>query len=446
MAGVVARFAALVGEEVAENYLANDTTAFGGRFDPRTFGGTAVLDEHLGGRGTLEALRETFGFNAVPAQDSPPIGPDARECFLVRWVSDRPADYVSFGHTVGGLPEWTPYRPTPFGASAMIWRLAADGQTAALGTYSGGVWVRDGASGAEAAAAGWRGEGLPNGRFAGFEGKAHRAFLDVESELMVWLYPMTGDGAGDSAGRAGGAAGRRVAPQKLEYWSDVWSRFVWRDQTFLALRVEGGHVEGQLCGGSLSWARANGLEVFSPHHVYGRFPLPEVSGLREVRTDLLAEWDSRNMSATPGPSSGTEFGHRLREALAPESGEPDVDGLVSAWPGGPGPRAVLDYLLDALVTNAFSGPDDRGILAFSRELGTALAATRPIEPIDVAMTLSRALGNTEKMPPAAVPPIEQLRITLAICAKIGGFRGREHVDWLIRQGEGAAARSGYSVR
>ena len=55
-------------------------------------------------------------------------------------------------------------------------------------------------------------------------------------------------------------------------------------------------------------------------------------------------------------------------------------------------------------------------------------------------------GLPEKMPPAAVPPIEQLRITLAICAKIGGFRGREHVDWLIRQGEGASARSGYSVR
>lgn len=442
MAGVVTRFAALIGQEVAENYLANDTSAFAGRFDPRSYGGAAVLDEDLGGRGTLEALRETFGYNAVPAEDLPPIGAGARECFLLRWVSDRPADYASSGHTVGGLPEWTPYRPTPFGASAMIWRLGADGQTTALGTYTGGLWLREGASVAETAAAGWRGEGSANGRFAGFEGVSHRAFLDVESELMVRLYPMSGDGAG----RAGTAAGRRVAPQKLEYWSDVWSRFLWRDRTFLALRVEDGHVEGQLCGGSLAWARANGLEVFSPHHIYGRFPAAEVSGLREVRTDLLAEWDSRNMSATPGPSSGTEFGHRLRDALAPESGEPSVDGLVSAWPGGPGPRAIVDYLLEALVTTAFSGPDDRGVLAFSRELGTALAATRPIEPIDVAMTLSRALGNTEKMPPADVPPIEQLRITLAICAKIGGFRGREHVDWLIRQGEGAAVRAGYSVR
>ena len=59
----------------------------------------------------------------------------ARECFLVRWVSDRPADYASSGHTVGGLPEWTPYRPTPFGASAMIWRLGADGQAAARAGY-----------------------------------------------------------------------------------------------------------------------------------------------------------------------------------------------------------------------------------------------------------------------------------------------------------------------
>ena len=440
MAGAVARFAALIGEEVAENYLANDTSAFGGRFDPRSFGGAAVLDADLGGRGTLEALRETFGYNAVAPEDLPPIGAGARECFLLRWVSDRPADYVSSGHTVGGLPEWTPYRPAPFGASAMIWRLDAAGRTAALGTYSGGMWVREGASEAEVAAAGWRDEALSNGRFAGFEGVGHRAFLDVESELMVWLYPL-GAGAG-----AGAGPGRLVAPQKLDYWCDEWTRFVWRERTFLALRIEDGHVEGQLCDGSLSWARENGLEMFSPDHIYGRFPTSDVSRLRELRTDLLAEWDSRNMSATPGPSAATEFGRRLRDALAPESGEPDVDGLVSAWPGGTGPRAVLNYLLDALVANAFSGPDDRGILAFSRELGTALAASRPIGPIDVAMTLSRALGNTEQMPPPDLPPTEQLRITLAICAKIGGFRGREHVDWLIRQGEGAAARAGYTVR
>ena len=440
MAGAVARFAALIGAEVAENYLGNNTSAFGGRFDPRSFAGPAVLDEHLGGRGTLAALRETFGYDTTPPEDLPPIGPDAQECFLLRWISDRPADYASSGHTVGGLPEWTPQRPTPFGASAMIWRLDADGGTAPLGTYSDGVWTRTGASEAEFPAAGSAAETLANGRFAEFEGATHRAFLDVETELMVWLYPL----AVDASGARG--AGCRVAPQKLDHWYDVWTRFAWRDQVFLALRAEDGHVEGQLCGGFLAWARANSLEIFSPHHVYGRFPISEISGLGEVRTDLLAEWDSKNLSATPGPGSATEFGRRLRDAVAPESGDPAVDPLVLAWPSGTGPRIVLDYLLEALAVNAFSGPDDRGVLAFSRELGTALAASRPIEPIHVAMTLSRALGNTAQMPPPDVPPVDQLRIALAICAKIGGFRGREHIDWLIRQGEGAAARAGCPVR
>ena len=434
MAGAVARFAALIGEETAECYLANDTSAFGGRFDPRSFGGPAVLDEHLGGRGTLAVLRETFGYDRMPPQDMPAIGPDARECFLLRWISDRPADLRSSGHTVGGLPEWTPVRPTPFGASAMIWRLSADGRTDPLGTYSDGVWIRTGATEPEFPSAGAGTEPLANGRFAGYEGAAQRAFLDVETELMVWLHPMAG------------GPGRRVAPQKLEYWCDVWTRFTWREQVFLALRVEDGHVSGQLCGGSLAWARANGLEAFSPHHVYGRFPLAEVSGLGEVRTDLLEEWNFRNRSASPGPGAGTEFGSRLRDALAPETGEPDLDALLATWPSGPGPRVVVEYVLEALAVNAFSGPDDRGVLAFSRELGTALAASRPIEPIHVATTLSRALGNTEKMPPPDVSPVDQLRIVLAICAKIGGFRGRDHVDWLIRQGEGAAARAGCAVR
>jgi hypothetical protein len=165
-----------------------------------------------------------------------------------------------------------------------------------------------------------------------------------------------------------------------------------------------------------------------------------------VRTDLLAEWGARNLSPTPGPGSGTQFGRRLRDALAPESGAPDVDALVSTWPGGSGPWIVLDHVLEALAVNAFSGPNDRGVSAFSRELGAALAASHPIEPIHVAMTVSRALGTTETMPPPEVPPVEQLRITLAICAKIGGFRGREHIDWLIRQGEAAAARAGHVVK
>lgn len=122
-----------------------------------------------------------------------------------------------------------------------------------------------------------------------------------------------------------------------------------------------------------------------------------------------------------------------------------MDALVAAWPGGPGPRVVLDYVVESLALNAFEGPNDRGLLAFSRELGAELAAKHPIEPVHVAMTVSRALGNTDQMPPAEVPPVEQLRIDLAICAKIGGFRGREHVDWLIRQGEGAASRAGHVV-
>jgi hypothetical protein len=443
MAGALARFAAVISEEVAENYLANDTSAFGGRFDPRSYGGPAVLDEDLGGRGTLDVLRETFGFTTTPPEDLPPIGPNARECFLLRWISDRPADFPSSGFTVGGLPEWTPFRPTPFGASAMIWRLNADGRTAPCGTYSDGVWVRAGASSPESPAAGTR-AGIPaNGRFAGFEGAEHRAFLDVETELMVWLFPAAG--GLDSGSGSGPGPGQRVSPQKLDHWYDVWTRFVWRDRVFLALRFGDDQVEGQLCERSLSWARANGLEVCSRDHVYGRFPLAEVSGLREVRTDLSAEWGARNLSPTPGPGSGTDFGRRLRDALAPESGEPDVDAMVSVWPGGSGPRIVLDYLLEALVVTAFSGPDDRGVLAFSRELGTALAASHPIEPIHVAMTVSRALGDTETMPPPELSPVERLRITLAICAKVGGFRGREHVDWLIRQGEGAAARAGHGV-
>lgn len=431
MAAVVARFAALINEEVAECYLANDTSAFGGRFDPRSFGGRAVLDEHLGGRGSVAVLREAFGYDRTPPEDLPPIGPEGQECFLLRWISERPADLPGTGSTPGGLPEWQPYRPTPFGASAMIWRLGADGRTAPLGTYSDRVWVRTGASAAELPVGGPRAALPPNGRFAGFEGATHHAFLDVESRLMVWLYPMSG------------GPGRRVSPQKLDYWTDVWTRFTWRGQVFLALRVEDGHVEGQLCNGSLSWARANGLEVFSPDHVYGRFPLGEVSELREVQTDLLGEWNSRNLSATPGPGSGTEFGRRLRDALAPESGAPDVNALVSAWPGGSGPRTVLDYVLEALVAGAFSEPEDRGVLAFARELGGELAARHPIGPNHVAMTVSRALGDTGA--PPDIPPAERLRIDLAICAKIGGFRGREHVDWLIRQGEGAASRAGQVV-
>jgi hypothetical protein len=54
-------------------------------------------------------------------------------------------------------------------------------------------------------------------------------------------------------------------------------------------------------------------------------------------------------------------------------------------------------------------------------------------------------GRFAGMSAADVPPVEQLRIDLAICAKIGGFRGREHVDRLIWQGEGAASRAGYTV-
>lgn len=433
MVAVMTRFAAVISGEVAGHYLANDTSAFGGRFDPRSYGGPAVLDEHLGGRGTPDQLREAFGFDQASPQDLPPIGPDARECFLLRWMSERPADHRGVGFTAGGLPEWTPYRPTPFGASAMIWRLGADGRTAPLGTYSDGVWVRTGASGPELPVGASRIGLPPNGRFAGFEGVTHRAFLDVETQVMVWLFPM------------GGGPGQRVSPQKLDYWSDVWTRFTWRGRGFVALRVEDGYVEGQLCTGSLAWARANGLEILSADHVYGRFPMAEISELREVRTDLAAEWEARNLSATPGPGSGTEFGRRLRDALAPVSGAPNVDALVAAWPGGPGPQIVLDYVVESLALNAFEGPNDRGLLAFSRELGAELAAKHPIEPVHVAMTVSRALGNTEQMPPAEVTPVEQLRIDLAICAKIGGFRGREHVDWLIRQGEGAASRAGHVV-
>lgn len=434
MAAVVARFAALVSREVAENYLADNTAAFGGRFDPRTFGGAAVLDEHLGGRGTLNKLRETFGYDQMPPDDLPPIAPDAQECFLLRWISERPADYRTTGSTPGGLPEWRSRRPTPFGASAMIWRLDADGRSTPLGTYSDGVWIRTNAPGPELPIGGPAPTQPPNGRFAGFEGVTYRAFLDVESRLMVWLLPSTG------ANR-----GQRVSPQKLDHWTDVWTRFTWRDHEFMALRVEDGHIEGQLCGGSLPWAHANGLEIFSPNHVYGRFPAAEISELAEIRTDLLAEWEASNLSPTPGPGSGTEFGHRLRDTLAPESGSPNVDALVASWPGGPGPGIVLDYVVEALVGGAFQGPNDRGLLAFSRELGAELAAHHPIEPFHVAATVSRALGNTERMPPADVAPIDQLRIDLAICAKIGGFRGREHVDWLIWQGEGAASRAGHTV-
>ena len=449
MAGALARFAAVIDEEVAENYLANDTSAFGGRFDPRSYGGLAVLDEHLG--------------DYVKT-----MGRRAGECFLLRWISDRPADFppsfgsqegyedaaraaasaggridpvygdppfLGTGYTPGGVPEWKPYRPAPFGASAMIWRMDADGRTAPWGTYSDGVWLRAGASNPESPAAGPRAEIPANGRFAGYEGTEYRAYLDVETELMAWLVPTDGGPA------------QRVSPQKLDHWYDVWTRFVWRERVFLALRIGADQVEGQLCNGSLSWARSNGLEICSPDHVYGRFPLAEISGLREVRTDLLAEWGARNLSPTPGPGSGTDFGRRLRDALAPESGEPDVDALVATWPGGSGPWIVLDYVLEALAVNAFSGPNDRGVLAFSRELGTALSANHPIEPIHVATTVSRALGNrnTETMPPPELPPVERLRTTLAICAKIGGFRGREHIDWLIWQGEAAAARAGHVV-
>ncbi|MBS2535539.1 hypothetical protein KGQ20_22510 [Catenulispora sp. NF23] len=120
MAAVVARFAALVNEEAAEYSLANDTSAFGGRFDPRSFGGRAVLDEHLGGRGSVAVLRATFGYDRTPPENLP-----------------------------------------------------------------------------------------PNGRFAGFEGVTHRAFLDGESRLMVWPYPMSG------------GPGQRVSPQKLDYWTDA---------------------------------------------------------------------------------------------------------------------------------------------------------------------------------------------------------------------------------
>jgi hypothetical protein len=239
-----------------------------------------------------------------------------------------------------------------------------------------------------------------------------------------------------------------VDPQELEAWYDTWTSFTWRGRVFVGIRAGDGRIEGRLCNGSLSWARANGLDVYGPDDVYGVFPMTEVSGLEGAATNLLDEWRAYQLGPSTATKAQSVFGRWLLAGLTTLPGDPGseaeltaLDALAAEFRMESDWLSALWSVVEDLIRDSFASAADEGVLTFSRELGLPLADRSSITPYDIASAVMVALGHPEMQMPD-IPGPEFVRLCLHVAGKIARFRTPGRIELVIARTEEGMAGAG----
>ena len=178
----------VMGKNIAEGYLKNDTDLFGkDTFDPTTFGNSIARGTDTADLTTPADLRKGLalddhgeGWSPIPDDPNAPayqvrfpaplgLGADARISYghvgdpddaSLQATADHVAQdatgsasatgsvmkdpYTGTGYTAGGVPEWLAPRGTQFPARAEIWKITPDGQEAMIGYYADKTWTQVG--------------------------------------------------------------------------------------------------------------------------------------------------------------------------------------------------------------------------------------------------------------------------------------------------------------
>jgi hypothetical protein len=178
----------VLGKNIAEGYLKNDTDLFGkDTFDPTSFGNSIARGTDTADLTTPADLRKGLalddhgeGWSPIPDDPDAPayqvrfpaprgLGADARISYghvgdpgdsSLQATADHVArdatgsatatgsvmkdPYTGTGYTAGGVPEWLAPRGTQLPARAEIWKITPDGQEAMIGYYADNTWTQMG--------------------------------------------------------------------------------------------------------------------------------------------------------------------------------------------------------------------------------------------------------------------------------------------------------------
>ncbi|WP_042379762.1 hypothetical protein [Streptacidiphilus melanogenes] len=129
------------------------------------------------------------------------------------------------------------------------------------------------------------------GEFAVHQGNLYAVFGDGDSSRVSLALIEEGDPVPADLTPDPNAPTRVffAAPEQLEAWYRTRWTFRWHGQPFDAVGSAGGQITGWYAGQEL-WRVADHLRRIEADAYLGTFPLDEIRGLTEHRTDLLAEW------------------------------------------------------------------------------------------------------------------------------------------------------------
>jgi hypothetical protein len=129
------------------------------------------------------------------------------------------------------------------------------------------------------------------GDFAVYRGDVYSTFGDIDSPRLSLIREHDDDPIPEGLQPKPEEPTRvfYATPDQLDAWyRSRWS-FRWRDQPFDAIGSGEGYISGWFVGRDRHLV-ADHLQRVDRDGWLGRFPLDEVTGLTEHRTDLLAQW------------------------------------------------------------------------------------------------------------------------------------------------------------